>query len=65
MSLEEENKQLMKTLDDAWNNQDWDIFSQHHTEDVIVKWPGQAEPTRGIYAHRNEGIEMFKIEWKN
>ena len=38
MSLEEENKQFMKSLDDAWNNQDWDTFSQRHTENVIVKW---------------------------
>ena len=24
----EENMQLMKTLDDAWNSQDWDTFSK-------------------------------------
>jgi predicted ester cyclase len=48
----EENMQLMKTLDDAWNG---------HTDDVIVRWPGQSEPTRGLNAHRNEDIEMFKI----
>ena len=57
----EENMQLMKTLDDAWNSQDWDTFSKRHTDDVIVRWPGQSEPTRGLTAHRNEGIEMFKI----
>jgi predicted ester cyclase len=57
----EENMQLMKTLDDAWNNQDWDTFRKRHTENVIVRWPGQSEPTRGLNAHRNEGIEMFKI----
>ena len=51
----------MKTLDDAWNSQDWDTFSKRHTDDVIVRWPGQSEPTRGLNAHRNEGIEMFKI----
>jgi predicted ester cyclase len=50
----------MKTLDDAWNAQDWDTFNKRHTEDVVVKWPGQSEPTRGIKAHRNEGVEMFK-----
>jgi hypothetical protein len=50
----------MKTLDDAWNNQDWNTFSERHTEDVIVRWPGQSEPTRGIGAHRNEGLQMFK-----
>jgi predicted ester cyclase len=56
-----ENMQLMKTLDDVWNNQDWDTFRKRHTENVIVRWPGQSEPTRGLNAHRNEGIEMFKI----
>jgi len=45
---EEENMRLMKTLDDAWNNQDWDTFSKRHTEDVIVRWLGQSEPTRGM-----------------
>jgi SnoaL-like polyketide cyclase len=49
---------LMKTLDDAWNSQDWDTFSKLHTEDVIVRWPGKPEPTRGLNTHRNEGIEM-------
>jgi predicted ester cyclase len=57
----EENLQLMKTLDDAWNSQDWDTFSKRHTNDVIVRWPGQSEPTRGLETHKKEGIEMFKI----
>ena len=57
----EENMHLMKTLDDAWNSQDWDTFSKRHSEDVIVRWPGQTEPTRGLNAHRNEGVEMFKM----
>ena len=51
----------MKTLDDAWNSQDWDTFSKRHTNDVIVRWPGQSEPTRGLEIHKKEGIEMFKI----
>jgi predicted ester cyclase len=37
------------------------VFSERHTDDVIVRWPGQSQPTRGLNAHRNEGIEMFKI----
>ena len=57
----EENMQLMETLVDAWNNQDWDTFRKRHTENVIIRWPGQSEPTRSLNAHRNEGIEMFKI----
>lgn len=59
MSIEE-NLRLMKRLDDAWNAQDWDTFNKRHTEDVVVKWPGQSEPTRGIKAHQNEGVEKFK-----
>jgi hypothetical protein len=60
MTLKEENLHLMKTLDDAWNSQDWDTFSRRHTNDVIVRWPGQTEPTRGLEAHKNEGVEMLK-----
>jgi predicted ester cyclase len=57
----EENMRLMKTLHDSWNSQDWDIFSKRHTGDVIVRWPGQSEPTRGLSAHRNEGVQIFKM----
>ena len=32
----EENMKLMKTLDDAWNSQDWETFAKRHTDDVIV-----------------------------
>jgi len=35
------------------NSQDWDTFSQRHTDDVIVRWPGQSEPTRGLDAHQS------------
>ena len=31
----------MKTLDDAWNAQDWETFSQRHMDDVIVRWPNK------------------------
>jgi predicted ester cyclase len=60
MSVEQANMRLMKTLDDAWNSQDWDTFSKCHTDDVVVRWPGQSEPTRGLNAHKNEGVDMFK-----
>ena len=33
----EENMKLMKTLDDAWNSQDWETFGERHADDVIVK----------------------------
>ena len=59
MSYEERNKELMQTLDDAWNAQDWDTFAKRHRADVIVRWPGK-DPTHGIHDHRLEGIQMFK-----
>ena len=57
----EENMRLMQTLDDAWNSQDWETFSQRHSEDTAVYWPGQPEPTRGVHNHKVESIEFFKI----
>lgn len=57
-SIEEENMHLMKTLDDAWNFQDWDTFSKRHADNVIVRWPGQP-PTDGIEAHKKEGEYFF------
>lgn len=54
------NMQLMQTLDNAWNSQDWDAFEKRHAENVAVYWPGQPEPTRGVHNHRAESIEFFK-----
>jgi predicted ester cyclase len=51
--------ELMQTLDDAWNNQDWDTFDKRHKHEVVVRWPARP-PTHGIKAHRAEGIQMFK-----
>jgi len=56
----EENMRLFQTLDDAWNAQDWDTFEKRHTENTVVYWPGQTEPTRGRHAHRDESVEFFK-----
>ncbi len=56
----EENLQMMKTLDDAWNSLDWEIFKKRHAENVAVYWPGQPEPTRGSEAHQKEAVEFFK-----
>ena len=55
----EENLRLMKTLDDAWNTQDWQTFRQRHTDDVIVRWPNK-QPTEGIEAHRREAEYFFR-----
>ena len=57
----EENLQLMKTLDDAWNSQDWEVFKKRHAEDTAVYWPGQPEPTRGRHNHHAESVEFFKL----
>lgn len=54
------NMQLMQTLDNAWNSQDWNTFEKRHAENVAVYWPGQPEPTRGVHNHRAESIEFFK-----
>lgn len=59
MSHEKRNMELMQTLDDAWNAQDWDTFDKRHRTHVVVRWPGQP-PTHGIHDHRLEGIQMFK-----
>ena len=61
MNSEEKNMELMKTLDDAWNSQDWPTFEERHADNVAVYWPGQPEPTRGLHNHREEAIQFFKI----
>jgi SnoaL-like polyketide cyclase len=52
--------ELMKTLDDAWNSQDWKTFEERHADNVAVFWPGQPEPTRRVHRHREESIQFFK-----
>ena len=56
----ENNLELMQTLDDAWNNQDWETFEKRHAADTAVFWPGQPDPTRGRDEHRAESIQFFK-----
>jgi ketosteroid isomerase-like protein len=60
MTNVDENLKLMKTLDDAWNAQDWETFKKLHTEEVAVYWPGKPEPTRGRRSHEEEAVEFFK-----
>jgi hypothetical protein len=31
-----ENMKLMMTLDDAWNDQDWETFKKRHAANVVV-----------------------------
>ena len=51
--------ELMKTLDDAWNGQDWKVFRKRHAADTAVFWPGQPNPTRGRDNHEAEAKEFF------
>jgi len=50
----EENLQRMKTLDDAWNAQNWEVFRKRHSAETKVYWPGQPDPTQGRDAHHRE-----------
>jgi SnoaL-like polyketide cyclase len=62
MSADEKNMELMKTLDDAWNSQDWiEIPSKNVMQnDVAIFWPGQPDLTRAVHNHRKESVEFFK-----
>ena len=55
-----ENLELMRTLDDAWNSQNWEVFRKRHSEDTAVYWPGQPDPTKGRHNHEAEAKEFFK-----
>jgi predicted ester cyclase len=52
--------ELMQTLDDSWNNQDWETFSKRHADHTVVKWPGGATATEGVSNHVIEAKEFFK-----
>ena len=56
---EKKNMELMQTLDDAWNSQDWDTYGTRHKKDTVVRWPAKP-PTHGIHDHTAESQEMFK-----
>lgn len=59
-ATETRNMELMQTLDDAWNDQGIEVFRARHKPDVIVRWPGQPEPTVGIEDHTAESIAFWK-----
>jgi predicted ester cyclase len=52
-------KELMTTLDDAWNGQDLETFAKRHKPDTVVRWPGQAA-THGVEAHKQEAQDFFR-----
>jgi hypothetical protein len=58
-SFAERNKQLMQTLDDAWNAQDLETFAKRHRNRTVVRWPGQPE-THGVEAHKQEALDFFR-----
>jgi hypothetical protein len=60
ITKKDELKELMVTLDDAWNKQDWPVFRKRHSEDTAVYWPGQPDPTRTRRNHEAEAKEFFK-----
>ena len=57
-TTEQQNIELMQTLDDAWNSEDQDVFVKRHKPDVVVRWPGKP-PTHGIEDHLQESIEFW------
>ena len=59
MADPQENIRLMQTLDDSWNNQNWEVFRKRHSENTAVYWPGQPEPTRGRHNHEEESKQFF------
>ena len=48
------NLKLMKTLDDAWNGQDWDTFNIRHAETAEIYWLGKPQSTRGKENHNQQ-----------
>ena len=56
----QENLRLMKTLDDAWNAQDWEVFSKRHSHHVTVTWPAKPDATKGRENHIQESKDFFK-----
>lgn len=52
--------ELMQTLDDAWNAQDWATFSKRHSHDTVLKLPGGGVPIKGIHDHITEDKDFFK-----
>jgi hypothetical protein len=61
MSIQQKNKELMISLDNAWNSQEWDTFNERHADDVTAFWPGQPDPTRAMHNHRQESIKFFQM----
>ena len=59
-SVAARNKELMQTLDDAWNEQNIEVFRARHKPNVVVRWPGKTEPTVGIEDHTQESIDFWK-----
>lgn len=57
---QENNMELMQTLDDAWNSQDWETFNKRHAHDTVVGWPGGGQATKGRHNHETEAKEFFK-----
>ena len=59
MGTEQRNMELMQTLDNSFNAQDFDTFTQRHRADVVVSLTG-VPPTHSIETHRDDAINTFK-----
>jgi ketosteroid isomerase-like protein len=59
MDSDDRLKELMTTLDDAWNSQDLATFGKRHKPNTVVRWPGQP-PTEGLEAHNQEALDFFR-----
>ena len=59
MNKEQRNMELMQTLDDSFNAQDFDTFTRRHRADVVVSLTG-VPPTHDIETHRDDAINIFK-----
>ena len=56
----EENLQRMKTLDDSWNAQNWEVFRKRHSADTRCTGPDSRIRPRGRDAHQAESEAFFK-----
>jgi len=66
MTKEEGNMELMQTLDDAWNAQDWDTFDRRHTSDVVVRWPARYPDVQDVpgQPRRESSLQGVLRQWR-
>lgn len=60
----DDNLQRMKTLDDAWNAQDWEVFRKRNSSDTAVHWPGQPDPNARPRRSSSRVRGVFQVDRK-